>query len=127
MCFKMRQASTRDDTVIRKCGRFLKKICGFFKIFELYLWMTYAPSFARSFHRRNILSIKIWTTHNLAMWLFLDNIIIWAPSILHFKGLGMAWEICNMKWGFAIKVIIKSIQQFMYGLNFYGSDIDTII
>jgi hypothetical protein len=33
----------------------------------------------------NVSSIKIQTTHNL---LSLDNIIVWAPSILHFKGLG---------------------------------------
>ena len=35
----------------------------------------------------------------------------------------LVWEICNMKWGFAQKVIIKSQRQFMYGSNFYGSDV----
>ena len=25
----------------------------------------------------------------MTLWIFLDNIIVWAPSILHFKGLGM--------------------------------------
>ena len=41
-----------------------------------------------------------------------------------FKGLGMRiwWEICNMKWGFAKKVITESQRQFMYGSNFYESD-----
>ena len=28
-----------------------------------------------------------------------------------------------MKWGFAEKVIIKSQRQFMYGSNFYESDV----
>ena len=28
----------------------------------------------------------------------MDNIIVWAPGILHFKG-------CDMKWGFAKKII----------------------
>ena len=35
----------------------------------------------------------------------------------------LAWEICNLKWGFAKKVIIKSERQFMYGSNFYESDV----
>ena len=34
-----------------------------------------------------------------------------------------AWEICNMKWGCAKKVIIKSQGQFMYVSNFYESDV----
>ena len=25
----------------------------------------------------------------VTLWIFLDNIIVWAPSLLHFKGLGM--------------------------------------
>ena len=37
----------------------------------------------------------------------------------------LAWEICNMKWGFAKKVAIKSQRQFMPGSNFYGSDVIT--
>ena len=28
-----------------------------------------------------------------------------------------------MKWGFIKKVIIKSKREFMYGSNFYGSDV----
>ena len=35
----------------------------------------------------------------------------------------MAWEICNMKWGFAKRVLLKSQRQFMYGSNFYESDV----
>ena len=35
----------------------------------------------------------------------------------------LAWEICIIKWGFAKKVIIKSQRQFMYGSNFYESDV----
>ena len=35
----------------------------------------------------------------------------------------LAWEICNMKWEFAKKVIIKSQRQFTYGSIFYESDI----
>jgi hypothetical protein len=46
-----------------------------------------------------LLSINIWTTHNLSLWLsiFLDNIIVWAPSILHFKGFGMRNLQCEMR------------------------------
>ena len=43
------------------------------------------------------------------------------PVCLIFKVL--AWEICNMKWGFSKKVMIKSQKQFMYGSNFCGSDV----
>ena len=25
----------------------------------------------------------------MTLWIFLDNIIVWAPSMRHFKGLGM--------------------------------------
>ena len=35
----------------------------------------------------------------------------------------LAWKIPNMKWEFAKKVIIKSQRQFMYGSNFYVSDV----
>ena len=35
----------------------------------------------------------------------------------------MAWEIFNIIWGFAKKVIIKSQRPFMYGSNFYASDV----
>ena len=58
----------------------------------------------------------------MTLWIFLDNIIVWAPSILHFKSLDMR-NLQIMKWGFAKKVIIKSQRQFMYGSNFYESDV----
>ena len=32
-----------------------------------------------------------------------------------------------MKWGFAREVIIKSQRQFMYGSNFYESDVITTL
>ena len=35
----------------------------------------------------------------------------------------LAWEICIMKWGFTIKMIIKSQKQFLYCSNFYESDV----
>ena len=57
----------------------------------------------------------------MSFWIFLDNIIARAPSTI-LKVL--AWETCNLKWGFAKKVIIKSQRQFMYGSNFYGSDVN---
>ena len=50
---------------------------------------------------------------------FLDDIIIWAPGILHFEGLGM--RNLQMKWGFAKNVMIKPLRRFMYGSNFYVS------
>ena len=66
--------------------------------------------------------IKIRTTSVfVTLWIFLDNIIVWAPDILHLKVL--AWEICNMKWGFAKEVIVKSQRQFMYGSNLSESDV----
>ena len=34
-----------------------------------------------------------------------------------------AWKICNMKWGFPKKFITESQRQFMYGSNFYESDV----
>ena len=55
------------------------------------------------------------------LWIFFDNIIVWAHSILILKV--SAWEICNMKWGFAKKVKIKSQRQVMYGSIFYESDV----
>ena len=42
-----------------------------------------------AFWRNNVWFIKIRTIHNLSLWIILDNIIVWAPCILHFKGLGM--------------------------------------
>ena len=57
----------------------------------------------------------------MTLWILLDNIIVWAPGILYLKVL--AWEIYNMKWGFAKKVIIKSQWQHVHGSNFYESDI----
>ena len=52
----------------------------------------------------------------MTLYTFLDNIIVLAPSILYLKGLGMNKD-------FPKKVIIKSQSQFMYGFDFYGSDI----
>ena len=43
--------------------------------------------------------------------------------LVYFISKVLAWEISNMKWGFAKKVIIKSQRQFMYGSNIYGSDV----
>ena len=50
----------------------------------------------------------------------MDDIIVWAPGILYLKV--FAWDICNMKWRFAKKVMAKAQIQFMYGLDFYESD-----
>ena len=61
----------------------------------------------------------------MTLGIFLDTIILWAPSIHH--SMVLAWEICNMKLRFAKKVIIKSQRQFMYGSNFYGSDVIKIL
>ena len=57
----------------------------------------------------------------MTLWIFLDNIIVWATSILHFKGHCMR----NLQYEIRIyqKVIIKSQRQFMYGSNFYGSEV----
>ena len=58
----------------------------------------------------------------MTLLILLDDIIVRAPSsILHFKGLGMRdlqYEIRISK-----KVIIKSQRLFMYGSNFYASDV----
>ena len=51
----------------------------------------------------------------------MGNIIVWAPSILHLKGLGMK----NLQYEMRIcqkKVIIKSQR---HGSNFYGSDVNS--
>ena len=72
----------------------------------------------------NVWSIKIRTTHNLSLWLYeYFWIILLYGHLVYFILKVLAWEICNMKWGFAKKVIIKSQRQFMYGSNFYGSDV----
>ena len=62
----------------------------------------------------------------MALCIFFDNIIVWATSILHFKGLGMR----NLQYEMRIcqkKVVINSQRQFMYGSNFYGSDVSLAI
>ena len=43
------------------------------------------------YHETNVWSIKNQTTHNLSLDFMniLDDIIVWAPSILHFEGLDM--------------------------------------
>ena len=51
----------------------------------------------------------------MTLWIFLDNIIVWAPCILHSKGLGMR----NLQY----EIRICQKRQFMYGSNFYGSDV----
>ena len=53
----------------------------------------------------------------------LDNIIVWAPSILQLKDLGMI----NVQYEMRIcqKSYKKSQRQFMYGSNFYGSDVNS--
>ena len=76
----------------------------------------------------NVWSLKIWTTHNLSLWLYeYFWIILLYGHLVYFILKVLAWEICNMKWGFAKKVIIKSQRQFMYGSNFYGSDVRYIV
>ena len=72
----------------------------------------------------NVWFIKIRTTHNLSLWLYeYFWIILFYGHLVYFILKVLAWEICNMKWGFAKKIIIKSKRQFMYGSNFYGSDV----
>ena len=72
----------------------------------------------------NVWSIKIRTTHNLSLWLYeYFWIILLYGHLVYFILKVLAWEICNMKWEFAKKVIIKPQRQFMYGLNFYVSDV----
>ena len=53
--------------------------------------------------------------------MFLDNIILWAPCILHFKGLSMR----NLQYEMRIcqKSRNKITKTVMYGSNFYGSDV----
>ena len=54
--------------------------------------LSYFMVFYGTQNTTNVWSIKIQITHNLSLWLyeyFLDNIIVRAPRILHFKGLGM--------------------------------------
>ena len=64
----------------------------------------------------NVWFIKIRTTHNLSLWLYeYFWIILLYGHLVYFIIKVLAWEICNMKWGFAKKVIIKSQRQFMYG------------
>ena len=61
----------------------------------------------------------------MTLWIFLDNIIVLRePSILHFKG-HEKFAIWNED--LPKKVIIKSQRQFMYGSNFYESDVNNAI
>ena len=78
---------------------------------------------ANHFLVRNVWSIKIRTTHNLSLWLYEYFGIILLYGHLVYIALVLTWEICNMKWVFAKKVIIKSQRQIMCGSNFYGSDV----
>ena len=75
-------------------------------------------------YETNVWFIKIRTTHNLSLWLYeYFWIILLYGHPVYFILKVLAWEIFNMKWGFAKKVIIKSQRQFMYSSNFYGSDV----
>ena len=72
----------------------------------------------------NIWSIKIQATHILSLWHFeYFWIISLYGHLVYFILKVLAWEFCNMKWGFAKKVVIKSQRQFMYGSNCHGSDV----
>ena len=71
-----------------------------------------------------MINIKIRTTNNLSLWLYeYFWIILLYGHLVYFILKVLAWEICNMKWGFAKKVLLKSQRQFMYGSNFYESDV----
>ena len=75
----------------------------------------------------NVWFIKIWTTHNLSLWLYEYFWIILKNGYqVYFISKVLAWEIGIMKWGFATKVMIKSQRQFMYGSNFYESDVTSL-
>ena len=99
---------------------------------EIFLKGSWIPSIATKGNPNlkyplldNVWSIKIRTTHNISLWLYE---YFWITVLLygHLEYLilkVLAWEICNMKWGFAKKVMIKSLRQFMYGSNFCGSDV----
>ena len=70
-------------------------------------------------YKSNVWSIKIRTTDNLS-WIFLDNIIVWAPSILYFKGLGIR----NLQYEMRIcQINHNKVIKTAYGSNFYESDI----
>ena len=103
-----------------------------------FIWNLLLPKPSKSWHNNSFLGsvivviwrlhnvwfIKIWTTHNLALWLYeyLWIILLYGHLVCFILKL-LAWEICNMKWGFAKKVKIKSQRQFIYGSNFYESDV----
>ena len=70
----------------------------------------------------NVGSIKIQTT----LYEYFRIILLYG-HLVYFNSNVLAWEICNMKWEFAKKVIIKSQRQFMYGSNFCGLDISSNI
>ena len=72
-------------------------------------------------------SIKIRAIHNLSLWLceYFWIILLYGHLVCFILKV-LAWEISNMKWGFAKKVLIKSQRQFMYGSNFYETDVSKI-
>ena len=58
--------------------------------------------------RNNVWSIKIRTTLNLSLWLHeYVRIILLYGHLVYFIWKAMAWESCNIKWGFAKQVIIS--------------------
>ena len=76
--------------------------------------MAAAVSYSKYYLKFNVWSIKIRTTHNLSLWLYeYFWIILLYGHLVYFILKVLAWEIWNMKWGFAKKVIIKSQRQFM--------------
>ena len=114
---KLSQLYGFDHTIERKALTFRVSI-------KTLMWWHQGPMylFCKWYFLTNPLtsdSIKIRTTHNLSLSPYYYFWIILYGNLVYF----IAWEICSMKWGFAKKVIIKSQRQFMYGSNFYGSDV----
>ena len=70
-------------------------------------------------NKYNVWFMKIRTTHNLSLCFYE---YVWIKllygHLVYFILKVLIWEICNMKWVFAKKVIIESQRQFMYGSNF---------
>ena len=73
---------------------------------------------------QNYVNCEIRPTHNQSLWHFWIISLYGHLKVVYLILKVLAWEICNMKWWFAKKVIIKSQRQFMYGSNFYGSDVN---
>ena len=60
----------------------------------------------------------------MTLRIFLDNIVLWAPSILHFKGLGIRnlqneMKICQKSHNKVTKTVLN-------GSNFYVSDVNLV-